>query len=250
MLAVAAMGVLAIPTVSEGTLHDTAERDGLADIIVDTTELESAQLEAIAALDGVVAAEGQTVVAATLADGTDDGLRTRVIGLDLPANTMDRLTLTSGRLPTGTDEAVVPDGVSTLGDTIVVDGAELEVVGLGDTLWWSESDVVYTTIETAAAIQPAAGLNHLVVTAVDDGRDSLDALADTTRDLIAAEGDTFTTFPVLLPDGSTPIDEDMNQISFLIGMLGVVAGLVAMVLLASTTTTLITSRTRISGSAP
>ena len=39
-LAVGAIGVLAIPTVSQGTLHEAVERDGLADIIVDTTPLD------------------------------------------------------------------------------------------------------------------------------------------------------------------------------------------------------------------
>ncbi len=51
-------------------------------------------------------------------------------------------------------------------------------------------------------------------------------------------------FPTYLPDGSTPIDEDIAQISTLIGLLGVFAGLVALVLLASTTNTLIVERTR------
>lgn len=243
-LAVAAMGVLAIPTVSEGTLHETADRDGLADIIVDTSPLDADQLEAVAAIDGVAAAEGQTVAAVTLDDGTADGFRTRIVGLDLPDNTMDRLALTAGRLPTGADEAVVPDGTAAPGDTIVLDGHALDVVGTGDTLWWSEGVAIYTHVDTALAFQPDAGVNHLVLTAVDDDRDSLDAIADAARGVLAADGDTFTTFPALLPDGSTPIDEDMSQISFLIGMLGVVAGMVAMVLLASTTTTLITSRTR------
>jgi putative ABC transport system permease protein len=49
---------------------------------------------------------------------------------------------------------------------------------------------------------------------------------------------------VYLPDGTTPIDADIRQVSSLIGLLGMVAGMVALVLLASTTTTLITERTR------
>ena len=35
-----------------------------------------------------------------------------------------------------------------------------------------------------------------------------------------SDGDTFTTFPVYLPDGSTPIDQDIEQVSTLIGLLG------------------------------
>lgn len=239
-LAVAAMGVLAIPTVSEGTLHESAGRDGLADIIVDTTPLSDDQIAEIAGLDGVAAAEGQTVVAATFANGD----RTQVVGLDVPHNSMDRLALADGRLPIGRGEAVVPDGVAAIGERVEVNGTDLSVVGVGDTLWWSEAGVVYTSTDTAASLTTEDGANHLVITAADDDNDSLRVIADSARETIAASGDTFTTFPTLLPDGSTPIDEDMSQISFLIGMLGVVAGLVAMVLLASTTTTLITSRTR------
>jgi ABC-type proline/glycine betaine transport system ATPase subunit len=43
-LAVGAIGVLAIPTVTEGTLHAAVERDGLGDIIVATTPLDAVQV--------------------------------------------------------------------------------------------------------------------------------------------------------------------------------------------------------------
>ena len=58
-LAVGAIGVLAIPTVSEGTLHEAVDRDGLADIIVDTTPLSAEQLATINELDGVAVAEAE-----------------------------------------------------------------------------------------------------------------------------------------------------------------------------------------------
>jgi putative ABC transport system permease protein len=45
-------------------------------------------------------------------------------------------------------------------------------------------------------------------------------------------------------NGQTPIDQDIEQVSMLSGLLGIVAGFVALVLLASTTNTLITERTR------
>ena len=47
-----------------------------------------------------------------------------------------------------------------------------------------------------------------------------------------------------MPDGTHPIEDDIAQVSTLIGFLGIVAGLVALVLLGSTTSTLITERTR------
>ena len=60
----------------------------------------------------------------------------------------------------------------------------------------------------------------------------------------AADEVTFTDMPVSIPDGTHPIEGDIDQVSTLIGFLGIVAGLVALVLLGSTTTTLITERTR------
>ena len=46
-LAVGAIGVLAIPSISAASLQEAVERDGLADIIVGTTDLGVAQMEAI-----------------------------------------------------------------------------------------------------------------------------------------------------------------------------------------------------------
>ena len=46
-LAVGAIGVLAIPTISTSTLRDAAAGQGLADILVDTTSLDQDQLAQI-----------------------------------------------------------------------------------------------------------------------------------------------------------------------------------------------------------
>jgi putative ABC transport system permease protein len=237
-LAVGAIGVLAVPTVAGGTLHAAAERDGLADIIVVTTPLDAAQIARVAALDGVGAAEGQVVVAVS----TAAGIETDLIGLDIDHQTMDVLHVTDGRMPADVHEIVTSPGFGDIGDRLVVDDTPFEIVGHGGTLWWSDSAVAYADLDSVVA--RAGGTNRLVITAADDGVDELRAIADATRDVLAEGGDAFTEFPVYLPDGSTPIDADIDQVSTLIGLLGIVAGLVALVLLASTTTTLITERTR------
>ncbi|MFW2333919.1 FtsX-like permease family protein [Ilumatobacter sp.] len=236
-LAVGAIGVLAIPTVSEGTLHDAVERDGLADIIVNTTPISAEQLAAVNELDGIVAAEAQSTEAVRMGDG----FLTRMIGLDFEDQTMDLVQLSAGRLPRDPDEVITWPSAGSLGDTVVANGQRYEVVGHGGTLWWSDSDVLYAPIESVAG---ADGTNRLVVTAADDSETSLRSIADDIRATLEFGGDTYTTFPTYLPDGSTPIDEDIAQISTLIGLLGVFAGLVALVLLASTTNTLIVERTR------
>ncbi len=237
-LAVGAIGVLAVPTVAGGTLHSAAERGGLADIVVATTPLDADQIARVAALDGVAAAEGEAVLAVTTAAGTE----TDLIGLDFDQQTMDVIELTAGRMPADGHEIVTSPGFGEVGDRVVVDDTSFEIVGNGGTLWWSDSAVAYADLDSVVA--RTGGTNRLVITAVDDGADELRAIADATRDVLAERGDAFTEFPVYLPDGSTPIDADIEQVSTLIGLLGVVAGLVALVLLASTTNTLITERTR------
>jgi putative ABC transport system permease protein len=239
-LAVGAIGVLAVPTVSEGTLHEAVERDGLADIIVSTSPLDDDQIARVAQLDGVAAAEGEAVVAVELEDGT----LTRLVGLDFRHRQMDLVQLVAGRPPQRADEVVASPALGAIGDTVVADGTRLEIVGHGATLWWADSDVLYGDLAGVRALAPEGGMNRLVVTAADDGVDELRAITDDVRAVLADRGDTFTEFPIHLPDGSTPIDADIDQVSTLIGLLGIVAGLVALVLLASTTNTLVTERTR------
>ena len=239
-LAVGAIGVLAIPTVSEGTLHEAVGRDGLADIIVTTTPLDDDQVARIAGLPGVAAAEAEAAVAIR----TDDGFLTRMVGLDFADQTMDVLQLSAGELPDAPNEVIGWPDAGAIGDQIAVDGTLYDISGHGSTLWWSDSDVLYAPLDTVIERTPDGGANRLVVTAVDDSESSLRSIADEIRAELEVDGDTFTTLPIYLPDGSTPIDQDIAQISTLIGLLGVFAGLVALVLLASTTNTLIVERTR------
>jgi putative ABC transport system permease protein len=237
-LAVGAVGVLAIPTISTGSLHHAVERDGLADIIVPTTPIDPAVLDELATVDGVARIEGEASHAVVL----DDGALTRLIGLDLPTHTMDRLQLTAGRLPGSADEVVTSPTVGPIGSRVAANGDEYRIVGHGSTLWWAADDVLYAPLDTVTAL--TGGANRLVITAVDDGEDELRAISDEIRRVLRSHDGTYTDFPVFLPDGTTPIDADIEQVSSLIGLLGVFAGLVALVLLAGTTNTLITERTR------
>ena len=239
-LAVGAIGVLAIPTISRATLRDAAAGQGLADILVDTTWIDPAQISQIGRIDNVAVAEGEAILAVELSDG----VLTRLIGLDFADQTMDVVRLTAGRLPSAPNEVVATESLGAIGRQITADGTTFEIVGHGSTLWWSDSDVLYARRDTVSALADESGANRLVITATDDGIGQLRAITDRVRLVLAPGGDTYTTFPVYLPDGSTPIDQDIEQVSMLIGLLGIAAGGVALVLLASTTNTLITERTR------
>ena len=117
-LAVGAIGVLAVPTVSTGTLHETAERDGLADIVVPTSPLDADQLARIETIDNVTAAEVQ----ASLAVETADGFLTALIGVDFDAQTMVIVQVADVRLPVAVDVVVTSPAVGALGDTVVGNG--------------------------------------------------------------------------------------------------------------------------------
>jgi putative ABC transport system permease protein len=121
---------------------------------------------------------------------------------------------------------------------------ELSVVGVGSTGAWASDEVAFATLATARDLAGITGYNRVAIRAIDDSADALDATVDELRERFASEGVSFTDMPVIVPDGTHPIEADIRQVSTMIGLLGIVAGLVALVLLGSTTTTLITERTR------
>ncbi len=242
-LAVGAIGVLAIPHVTEGSLHAAVGSDGLGDIIVPTTPLDAGQIDRIASLPNVQAAEGQAELATT-AQAAD----VQLVGLAADRS-MDLVALESGRQPDHTDEIVVSPGLAdeaavAVGDQLALGDRRYDVVGVGETLWWAGGATAYAGLDTVRALTPEHATNRLVISAIDDDDDALRAIVDDVRSVLAPSGDTFTDFPIYLPNGTTPIDADIRQISTLIGMLGIMAGVVALILLASTTNTLITERTR------
>lgn len=235
-LAVGAIGVLAIPHVSASSLHAAVGRDGLGDIIVPTTPLDADQIERIRGLPNVVAAEGERVVAVPIGDETG-----HLIGLARD-RTMDLVQLSEGRAASAPAEVVVSPGVAAIGSELTFGDRTFTVTGTGKTLWWTGDDAVFADLDAVGAKE--LGTNHLVITAADDSSESLRRIANAVRGILAERGDTFADFPVYLPDGSTPIDKDIRSVSTMIGLLGVVAGVVALTLLASTASTLITEQAR------
>ena len=169
-LAVGAIGVLAIPTISEGALHKAVDTDGLGDIVLSTTPLSPAQVDAVGQIDGVTAAEGGLDVEARL----DDGDLVRLVGLARD-RTMDLVRLTDGRRPTDPSEVVTSTSVGTIGSQIAIGGADLTIVGHGATLWWADADAVYADPATVAddrrahgGLAAETGTNRLVIMASDD----------------------------------------------------------------------------------
>lgn len=244
-LALGAIGVIAVPDVSTSSLRAAAERDGIAEIavdVVDTGDLDvQATVEQVPNVDRVA---GQ--VAARV--GVDDTTML-VLGTPLDDQVIDVVTADSGRLPTGPNEILVTEGTAELGATVPVTTstgaiAQLDVVGIGGTSYWAGEELAFTTLDTARSLSGVDGVNRLVLDADDAGADALDATVADVRDALGSHDVTMTSFPVTVPDGAHPIEEEIAQVSVMVGLLGVVAGIVALVLLASTTTTLVTERSR------
>ncbi len=232
-LAVGAIGVFAVPGVASGTLRDLAQQDRLAHVAVDVVgevDVDAADLSGVAALEE-----------RRMGPVDSDLGRLHLVGIATDSQ-VNVVSPNLGRLPVD-GEAVVSDGIAKIGDVVTIDGATLDVVGIGTTAWWTDTDAVFVTPSTADALVGTSS-SRLLLRHEDPTEANLDALVEDMRSALAAQGVAFADFPQVLPDGSHPIEQDLVQISTMIGLLGVVAGIVALTLLATTSSTLITERTR------
>ena len=249
-LALGAMGVFAIPTVASSSLRDTVASDRMANLTISTTDGGAVDVVAIArSVDGVDDVRGEVIVSVGVGTVDPGDALLPVVGRDLTDRSVDAITVSAGRLPTVDDEVLVTAGVAELGDTLVVttpDGRplDLDVVGVGGTSYWAGEPSAFATTDTARLLGGIGGANRLAIRVADDSPDALRSTADEVRRRLADAGVAVTTLPVTVPHGTHPIEDDITQVSTLIGFLGIVAGLVALVLLGSTTNTLITERTR------
>ncbi len=248
-LALGAIGVMGVPDVATSSLREAAAADAIANIAIDTTDSgDLAVAPLVGSVEGVDLAETQIVArVGTGVEGGTDSVIT-VLGVDIGDQDIDIVSADEGRLPAGGDEILVADGLADIGERIPVtriDGERttLTVVGIGGTSYHAGDQLAFASIETARDLAGIVGGNRLVVHA-EGGADELRDVADSIRDVLVEEGVAVVTLPVTVPHGRHPIETDIAQVSLLVGLLGIVAGLVALVLLASTTTTLITERSR------
>ncbi len=248
-LALGAMGVFAIPSVASSSLRDSVDRDRMANIVLPTTDASGVDIAELAeSIDGVDDARAEIRVSVGVGRPDPGDVVIDVIGRDLLDTSVDALNVSAGRLPVAAGQVLVTDGVASVGDVVSVtapDGQlhELAVVGVGATSWWAGESVAFSTLETASDIGGEAA-NRLAVRAADDSAGALRSTAADLRDRLAGLGISTTSLPITVADGTHPIEDDIEQVSTLIGFLGIVAGLVALVLLGSTTNTLIVERTR------
>ncbi len=264
-LAIGAIGVLAIPAVSTNSLRDAAERGGIPQVIVPVDDSRTFDVSGIVgSVDNVdrkhrssrsssSAVTNRAVTNRKAVDGSTCSERTSVTSNSTSCTPMwGACRRPSARCssPTASRNSAIasrlrsPSTIPPTSPTISPPSMTVTVVGIGGTAFWNEDDVVFTTLETAAAIAGLDGANRVVVRTIDMGAEALRATSVALRDALADVGVTTVSLPLTIPDGRHPIEAEIEQISTLVGLLGIVAGLVALVLLASTVNTLITEQTR------
>jgi len=240
-LAIGTIGVFAVPSVARTSLRRLAAQDHMAHLTVDTTAIpDPAALDTV---PGTREVTTRTVVTKTLPNGDD----VKLVGMDFANAPVDRVAPASGRLPRSPGEAVVsPDLAGRLDGRTTVDigGAPIRVVGVGETSVFAGMPVLYTDPATVLAHSGLAGPNQVAVRVPDPTQAALDRVERRMRHVLAAQGVAITALPVELVGGAHPMEEGTTQISTMIGMLGIVAGIVALVLLASTTNAIVTERSR------
>lgn len=238
-LAVAALGILAVPGVSSSSLRALAAEDHLSHLAVDTTPLPDAFApEAIA---GVTEAEAR--VSGTIRLPSGDPLE--VVGVDPVQQSVDVVSATEGRLPERPGEVLVTPALRdtglSIGDRLPGPGS-LSVVGVGSTAAFDVEPVAVVTPATAEALLGVDGPTEVLLRVEDPTEEALASTTEELRSAVAAVGATFTGFPETFVGGAHPLEAEIAMVSAMIGMLGVVAGAVALVLLATTTAAVISER--------
>lgn len=241
-LSVAALGVLAVPAVSSDSLRALAAEDRLAHLAVDTTPL--ADTSVLEDLPGVAAAEAR--VSGTLELPSGDPVT--VVGVAPTEQSVDVVRASEGRLPAAAGEVLVTPALAQsgigIGDELPGRDGGLAVVGVGTTAAFEVDPVAVVTPATAAALLGVDGPTQVLLRVDDPSEDVLEATTDALRAALDPQGATFTGFPEAFVDGAHPLESEITMVSVMIGMLGVVAGVVALVLLATTTAAIISERSR------
>lgn len=249
-LSVAALGVLAVPTISSATLSDLAEGDAMAHITLDVTPITDPELAGggpFESIPGVTQAETRIETAFEGPDG--DAIE--VVGIDPREQAVNVVSATDGRLPVRAGEALVTPALLEaghgIGESFDGPGGPISVVGVGNTASLDAEPAVVMAGDAVAALvgsraPAAAGANTVLLRLENPSAEALDQAVADVRALLHENDIALTGFPELNVDGAHPLAEEISMVSVMIGMLGAVSGIVAMVLLASTTSAIIADR--------
>ena len=258
-IAVASIGLFALPTLMNRSMHDAVVSDRLPDVTVFTPPLalEQAQLARLGSLPNVRAFEprsffgGRMYIGARRAHVQVRGVR------DFGSQTVDVVHIVSGRAPRAGEVTIdVQDanrGVlhARAGDTLRVIGFDgvvrrLRVSGesrnlAGGQSVGSDQVVLYATAATVASLSGAPGYNALAFRLADRRAaavaSTVAAIERTLRSVPGFGG--FTELPDVRAVGDWPGKSSFDQFSRFFSIIALLALLSALVLISNTITTLV-----------
>lgn len=261
-IAVASVGILAVPSLMEQTMDREIAATRLADLTVtmQPVPLDDAVLRDIAALPNVAAVQPKSILSTRV---EVDGRRQKALVVGVPDYTrqpVDVVSVTSGTAPrTGqllTDSQNAPkDKFDGDRAAIVAAGGNataLPVSGTGQYLGGAQlvsSDgfaVFYATPDTVARLSGTAGTTMLAMRLRDSGQVAAEQTAAAVRrrleDVPGFAG--YADYPEIRAAGDYPGRELFEQVVSLMSVITLLALLSALVLLANTMSTLIGEQTR------
>jgi putative ABC transport system permease protein len=263
-LAVASVGLFAVPPVMERAMDREVAANRLPDLTVSMPplRLSDAQLASLAGLPNVTAVEPRSTFATRVWVGARRE-RAIVVGVpDYAHQRADVVAISSGEAPLG--RAVLTDRNNgsakgfdgAAGDVARVLGADgrvrsLPISGVGRNLTNGEDDpsndwiTFYTTTDTVAALSGRPGYTSLGFRLRDGSRAAAERTVTAVRDRLRAET-AFTAFddlPLIQQPGSYPGKESFESMAGVLNVITLLALLSALVLVSNTMTTLVGEQT-------
>jgi putative ABC transport system permease protein len=263
-IAVASIGIFALPPLADRAMQDEVERTRLSDLTVSMRPLAlgEGQLAALARLPNVAAVEPRSFVATRVYVG-ERRADAIVIGIpDFARQRVDVVSVASGSAPG-------PGAVLTelqnerqgrydaaRGDTariIASDGSirrlrvsgEARNLSQGQEVIYEGTIVLYATPETVASLSGETGVSSLAFRLWDTRRASVVSTLARVRSTLEAEPGFrgFTELPGVRAPGDWPGKEDLTRFTDLLSVVTILALLSALVLIANTMTTLVGEQT-------
>lgn len=262
-IAVASVGILAVPSLMEQTMDEEIAATRLADLTVEMrpVELGDAALRAVAAAPNVEAVQPKSIFSTRVLVG-ERRQKALVIAIpDYAEQPVDVISVTDGRAPRAGELLTDSQNASTdkidagAGDRLRVLAATgravpLTVTGTGQYLGGAElvADgfaVFYATPETVARLSGDPGTTMLAMRLRDASRPAAErTAADVRRALGGVPGFTgYADYPEIRAPGEYPGQQLFEQVVSIMSVITILALLSALVLLSNTMTTLIGDQT-------
>lgn len=263
-IAVASVGILAVPSLMEQTMDREIDATRLADLTVTMrpVELSDAALRDVAAVPNVEAVQPKSIFSTRVYVG-ERRQKALVIGVpDFASQTADVISVTAGSAPrmgellTDSQNAAKDKYEGEPGDRVRVIGADgkaqpLPITGTGQYLGGAQlvsNDgfaVFYATPETVAALSGEAGTTMLAMRLQDAGRPAAERTAQEVRRRLAGVPGFagYADYPEIRATGEYPGKALFEQVVSIMSVITILALLSALVLLSNTMSTLIGEQT-------